>query len=63
MTFAPSMTSRPKFPLSRLMDAFDQVVEPLFAEWLSRHAPTRKDKVLGRVRSVRGGIQEPAYTE
>jgi DNA repair photolyase len=30
-------------------------VEPLFADWLSRHAPTRKKKVLGRIRSVRAG--------
>ncbi len=30
-------------------------VAPLFAAWLDRHAPAAKDKVLGRVREMRGG--------
>jgi len=30
-------------------------VAPLFEEWLERHFPDRKDKVLGRIRAVRGG--------
>jgi DNA repair photolyase len=30
-------------------------VAPLFEEWLERHVPGKKDKVLGRVRSMRGG--------
>jgi DNA repair photolyase len=30
-------------------------VKDIFADWLSRHFPDRKDKVLNRVRSVRGG--------
>ncbi len=30
-------------------------VSDLFAAWLERHFPDRKDKVLGRIRSVRGG--------
>ena len=28
---------------------------PLFVEWLERHAPGHKDKVLSRIRSMRGG--------
>lgn len=30
-------------------------VAPLFEQWLQRHFPDRKDKVLNRIRSVRGG--------
>jgi len=30
-------------------------VAPLFADWLGRHFPDRKDKVLNRIRSIRGG--------
>ncbi len=30
-------------------------VAPLFSEWLDRHAPGHKDKVLSRIRSMRGG--------
>jgi DNA repair photolyase len=30
-------------------------VAPLFVEWLDRHAPGHKDKVLSRIRSMRGG--------
>jgi DNA repair photolyase len=30
-------------------------VGPLFEAWLSRHFPERKDKVLGRIRELRGG--------
>jgi DNA repair photolyase len=30
-------------------------VAPLFEAWLDRHAPASKDKVLGRVRAMRGG--------
>jgi DNA repair photolyase len=30
-------------------------VAPLFENWLERHYPDRKDKVLNRIRSVRGG--------
>jgi DNA repair photolyase len=32
-----------------------QAVAPLFADWLARHYPDRKDKVLNRVRALRGG--------
>ena len=30
-------------------------VAPLFTEWLERHAPGHKDKVLSRIQSMRGG--------
>ncbi len=30
-------------------------VKDLFADWLARHFPERKDKVLGRLRALRGG--------
>ena len=30
-------------------------VAPLFEDWLARHFPDRKDKVLNRIRSMRGG--------
>ncbi|MEW6303643.1 MAG: PA0069 family radical SAM protein [Verrucomicrobiota bacterium] len=30
-------------------------VAPLFEDWLARHYPDRKEKVLGRIRSLRGG--------
>jgi DNA repair photolyase len=30
-------------------------VAPLFEDWLSRHAPTRKNKVLKRLQALRGG--------
>jgi len=30
-------------------------VAPLFSDWLSRHCPDRKEKVLGRIRDMRGG--------
>ena len=30
-------------------------VAPLFTAWLERHAPGQKDKVLGRIQSMRGG--------
>ena len=30
-------------------------VAPLFEEWLTRHLPEKKDKVLNRIRSLRGG--------
>lgn len=30
-------------------------VAPLFEAWLDRHAPAKKDKVLGRIREMRGG--------
>ncbi len=30
-------------------------VAPLFEQWLERHVPDKKDKILGRVREIRGG--------
>ena len=30
-------------------------VDPLFTAWLERHFPQRKDKILGRIRDMRGG--------
>jgi DNA repair photolyase len=30
-------------------------VAPLFEEWLTRHLPEKKDKVLNRIRAIRGG--------
>jgi DNA repair photolyase len=30
-------------------------VAPLFEEWLTQHLPEKKDKVLSRIRSIRGG--------
>lgn len=30
-------------------------VEPIFVEWLERHRPGERDKVLGRIREFRGG--------
>ncbi|MBN2309338.1 MAG: radical SAM protein, partial [Candidatus Hydrogenedentes bacterium] len=32
-----------------------RAVGPLFEDWLARHLPDRKDKVLNRIRAVRGG--------
>ena len=35
---------------------------PLFEEWLARHFPERKEKVLNRVRALRGGrINDPNF--
>lgn len=31
-------------------------VEPLFIDWLERHRPGEKEKVLGRIRELRGGV-------
>ena len=37
-------------------------VAPLFEQWLDQHAPTKKDKVLNRVRAMRGGrMNESAF--
>jgi DNA repair photolyase len=37
-------------------------VADLFDEWLQRHYPARRDKVLGRLRSMRGGgLNDPAF--
>lgn len=37
-------------------------VGPLFETWLDRHFPTKKEKVLNRIRSLRGGrINDPNF--
>src|SRR5439155_25024638 len=37
-------------------------VAPLFEQWLERHMPDKKEKVLGRIRSVRGGkLNDPNF--
>lgn len=37
-------------------------VGPLFEDWLGRHFPDRKEKVLGQVRAVRGGrLNDPQF--
>jgi DNA repair photolyase len=32
-------------------------VAPLFEKWLEEHFPDRKEKVLGRIRDIRGGVK------
>lgn len=37
-------------------------VAPLFEDWLARHYPDRKDKILNRVRDIRGGkLNDPNF--
>ncbi len=37
-------------------------VAPLFEQWLEYHFPQRKDKILGRIRSLRGGkLNDPRF--
>jgi DNA repair photolyase len=37
-------------------------VAPLFEAWLARHRPARKDKVLNRIRAIRGGrLNDPRF--
>jgi DNA repair photolyase len=37
-------------------------VAPLFEDWLERHYPAAKEKVLGRIRSIRGGrLNDPRF--
>jgi DNA repair photolyase len=37
-------------------------VRPLFKDWLERHFPERKEKVLNRIRSIRGGkLNDPRF--
>ena len=38
-------------------------VGPLFEQWLSQHFPDRKDKVLHRIRAIRGGkLNDPRFS-
>ncbi len=47
---------------SYIMLRLPLVVAPLFEDWLERHYPDRKEKVLNRVRSLRGGrLNEATY--
>jgi DNA repair photolyase len=37
-------------------------VKALFEEWLEQHFPDRKEKVLNRIRSIRGGkLNDPNF--
>ncbi len=37
-------------------------VAPLFEQWLTRHFPARKEKVLNRIRAIRGGkLNDPRF--
>jgi hypothetical protein len=37
-------------------------VAPLFEQWLARQFPDRKDKVLNRIRAIRGGkLNDPRF--
>jgi DNA repair photolyase len=39
-------------------------VAPLFEQWLERHAPEKKAKILGRIRALRGGkLNDPRFGE
>jgi hypothetical protein len=34
----------------------------MFEDWLTRHAPGKKEKVLGRIRAIRGGkLNDPQF--
>jgi DNA repair photolyase len=37
-------------------------VAPLFQQWLERNVPGKKDKVLNRIRAIRGGkLNDPRF--
>jgi DNA repair photolyase len=37
-------------------------VAPIFEQWLERNVPDKKDKVLGRIRAIRGGkLNDPRF--
>ena len=37
-------------------------VAPLFQEWLEQHVPEKKEKILSRIRSIRGGrLNDPRF--
>ncbi|MGO8701044.1 MAG: PA0069 family radical SAM protein [Limisphaerales bacterium] len=37
-------------------------VAPIFEEWLERNIPGKKDKILGRIRAIRGGkLNDPCF--
>ena len=38
-------------------------VAPLFEEWLTLHRPLQKEKILNRIRDIRGGrLNDPNFT-
>ena len=47
---------------SRVVLRLPYAVAPLFEQWLARSFPDRKDKVLNRVRAIRGGkLNDPRF--
>lgn len=55
---AQAGASAARYTVLRLPGAVAEV----FSEWLDRHHPDRKEKVLGRVREMRGGkLNEPRF--
>jgi DNA repair photolyase len=47
---------------SKIMLRLPHGVGPLLSEWLERHFPERKEKVLGKVRSMRDGkLYDPSF--
>jgi DNA repair photolyase len=47
---------------SKVMLRLPGAVAPLFEEWLERHFPERKGKVLSKVRAMRGGrLYDPRF--
>ena len=37
-------------------------VAPIFQQWLERNVPAKKDKILGRIRAMRGGkLNDPRF--
>ncbi|HKS36736.1 MAG TPA: PA0069 family radical SAM protein [Verrucomicrobiae bacterium] len=46
----------------RVIVRLPHAVAPLFESWLARHFPDRKDKVLNRIRAMRGGeLNDPRF--
>jgi DNA repair photolyase len=46
----------------RVIVRLPYAVAPLFESWLARHFPERKDKVLNRIRAMRGGeLNDPRF--
>jgi DNA repair photolyase len=47
---------------SRVVLRLPHAVAPLFEEWLGRHFPDRREKVLGQLRSMRDGrLNDPDF--
>lgn len=46
----------------RVVLRLPHAVAPLFEDWLTRHFPDRKEKVLNRIRAIRGGkLNDPRF--